>query len=210
MQESKEKIQSKSKDMKLEKETEAKPGREGEVKEVKPRRKKEGRKLSVSREKWQQMKEKAKLAEERLDRLLRLQAEFENYRKRVNRERNEFIQYAIEDLICDLLPVIDNFERAIESARQHDNSKALLQGVEMIYKQVHDVLVKRGLEKIEAVGKEFNPREHEAVMQVESENHPDNTIIEANLAGYRLKDKVIRPAMVKVSKKKAESDKNNI
>ena len=182
-------------------EIQSKSGGGADKKEVKPKSKKEGRRLSVSREKWQQMSEKAKLAEERFDRLLRLQAEFENYRKRVNKERNEFIQYAIEDLIYDLLPVIDNFERAIESARRHDNSKALLEGVEMIYKQVQDILVKRGLERIETIGKKFDPREHEAVMQVESEEHPDNTVIEESLAGYKLKNKVIRPAMVKASKK---------
>ncbi len=170
-------------------------------KKVKPKSKREGRRLSLSQEKWQETQEKAKLAEERFDRLLRLQAEFENYRKRVNRERGEFIRYALEDLICDLLPVVDNFERAIASAHQHDNSHALLQGVEMVYKQVRDILAKRGLERIETLGKKFDPREHEAVMQVESEEHPDNTVIEESLAGYKLKNKVIRPAMVKVSQK---------
>ncbi len=182
-------------------EIQSKPEEKMDKKNIKPKLKKEGRKLSVSREKWQQMREKAELAEERFDRLLRLQAEFENYRKRVNKERGEFIQYATEDFICDLLPVIDNFERAIESARRHDNSKALLQGVEMICKQVQDILVKRGLERIEALGKKFNPQEHEAVMHVESDEHSDNTVIEESLTGYKLKDKIIRPAMVKVSKK---------
>ncbi len=180
---------------------------EADKKKVKPKSKRGGRKLSLSQEKWQEISEKAKLAEERFDRLLRLQAEFENYRKRVNRERGEFIQYALEDFICDLLPVVDNFERAIASAHQHDNSPALLQGVEMIYKQVQDVLAKRGLEKIEALGKKFDPREHEAAMQVESKEHADNTVIEESLAGYKLKDKVIRPAMVKVSTKKAQRHK---
>ncbi len=186
---------------------EKQPGMERETgeEETKAKTRKKERKLSVSRERWQQMKEKAKLAEERFDRLLRLQAEFDNYRKRVNRERSEFVQYAVEDLICDLLPVMDNFARAIESARRHNNSQALLQGVEMICKQVEDVLVKRGLERIEAVGKTFDPREHEAVMQVEHEEHPDNTVIEENLRGYKLKNKVIRPAMVKVSKKPSNS-----
>ncbi|MCD5401565.1 nucleotide exchange factor GrpE [candidate division NPL-UPA2 bacterium] len=176
-------------------------------KKVKPKSKREGRKLSLSQEKWQETQKKAKLAEERFDRLLRLQAEFENYRKRVNRERSEFIQYALEDLICDLLPVIDNFERALASAHQHDNFHALLQGVEMVYKQVQDILVKRGLERIEALGKKFDPREHEAVMQVESEERPDNTVIEESLAGYKLKNKVIRPALVKVSQKPGERRK---
>ena len=173
--------------------------RETSEEKAKPKSRKRERKLSVSRERWQQLKEKAQLAGERFDRLLRLQAEFDNYRKRVNRERSEFVQYAVEDLICDLLPVMDNFERAIEAAHRHNNSQALLQGVEMICKQVEDVLVKRGLERIEAVGKKFDPREHEAVMQVESEEYPENTVIEEHLRGYKLKNKVLRPAMVKVS-----------
>lgn len=187
----------------LGKKEEIKSKREGETdkKKVKPKSKREGRRLSLSQEKWQETQEKAKLAEERFDRLLRLQAEFENYRKRVSREKSEFIQYALEDLICDLLPVVDNFERALASAHQHDNFQALLQGVEMVYKQVKDVLGKRELEKIETLGEKFDPREHEAVMQVESEEHPDNTVIEESLAGYKLKNKIIRPAMVKVSQK---------
>lgn len=190
------------------KEIQSKPEEGADKKGTSPELKKGGRRLSVSWEKWREMKEKAKLAEERFDRLLRLQAEFENYRKRINKERSEFIRYAVEDMIFNLLPVIDNFQRAIESAREHDNSQALLQGVEMVYKQVQDVLAKRGLERIEALGKRFDPREHEAVMQVESEERPDNTVIEESLAGYKLKKKVIRPAMVKVSKKKAQSDKD--
>lgn len=171
------------------------------TKEEKGSKKGSGR-VSISRKRWLGVKEKAKLAEERYERLLRLQAEFENYRKRANKERAEFLQYAIEDLICDLLPVMDNFERAIESARNCDNSKALLQGIEMVQKQMKETLRRKGLDKIESVGKEFNPNEHEAMEHIESDEHPESTVLEELQPGYRLKEKIIRPATVKVSKKK--------
>ena len=160
--------------------------------------------VSISRKRWQAVKEKAKLADERYERLLRLQAEFENYRKRANKERAEFLQYATEDLICDLLPVMDNFDRAIEAARSSHDSKALLQGIEMVQKQMKEVLGRKGLDRIDSMGKEFNPKEHEAMEHVESDEHPDNTVLEELQPGYRLKEKIIRPATVKVSKKKEE------
>ena len=171
------------------------------TREEKGSKKRSGR-VSLSRKRWLEVKEKAKLAEERYQQLLRLQAEFENYRKRANKERAEFLQYATEDLICTLLPVMDNFERAIEAAKNSDDSKALLQGIEMVQKQMKEVLGRKGLDRIDSMGKEFNPKEHEAMEHVESDEHPDNTVLEELQPGYRLKEKIIRPAIVKVSKKK--------
>lgn len=136
------------------------------------------------------------LAEEYLNRLQRLQADFENYRRRVNKEKEEFHKYASESLICSLLPILDNFERAI-AAGEGEN---LLSGVEMIFRQLKETLEKEGLCPIQAVKTEFDPNRHEAVMTVENDEHPDNTVIEEFQKGYLLKDKVIRPAMVKVSK----------
>ena len=136
------------------------------------------------------------LAEEYLNRLQRLQADFENFRRRVNKEKEEFHKYASESLICSLLPILDNFERAI-AAGEGGN---LLSGVEMIFRQLKEILEKEGLCSIQAVKTEFDPNRHEAVMTVENDEHPDNTVIEEFQKGYLLKDKVIRPAMVKVSK----------
>ena len=136
------------------------------------------------------------LAEEYLSRLQRLQADFENYRRRVNKEKEEFHKYASESLVCSLLPILDNFERAI-AAGEGEN---LLSGVEMIFRQLKEILEKEGLCSIQAVKTEFDPNQHEAVMTVENDEHPDNTVIEEFQKGYLLKDKVIRPAMVKVSK----------
>lgn len=157
-----------------------------------------------ARERLRQMWEKARLSDERLEDLRRLQAEFDNYRKRIARERNEFFQHATEDLICELLPVVDNFERAIHEAGKNSSPEGILQGVKIIYKELWSILKKRGLEKITAKGESFNPAQHEAIEHVETAEYPDNTVIEEVVRGYRIKGRVLRPAMVRVSKKVEE------
>jgi molecular chaperone GrpE len=155
-----------------------------------------------SRERLRQIWREARVANERLESLKRLQAEFDNYRKRVTKEKSELFQYVTEDLIYELLPTIDNFERAIYGIGKNGDQKTLLQGVEMIYKELCSVLKKRGLEKISAMGKEFDPSQHEAIEHVENIEQPENVVIEEVATGYRIKDKIIRPAIVKVSKRK--------
>lgn len=137
-------------------------------------------------------------AEEYFQRLARLQADFENYRRRTAREREELVKFATEQLIVSLLPVVDNFERALASGRE--NPDKLLEGVEMIYHQLFDLLAAEGLAPVPAAGEKFDPARHEAVSQVESSEHVDNIILEEFRRGYYLKDKVIRPAMVKVAR----------
>ncbi len=147
----------------------------------------------------QEIKAKTKESEEYLNMLQRLQADFENYKKRVDKERVEIIDYAVEDVIMQLLPIIDNLERAIESARDHEESNnALLEGVNMILNQILELLERLGVKEIEALDKEFDPHYHEAVMRVQDEDYPDNTIVEVLQKGYIMKSKVIRPSMVKV------------
>ncbi len=162
-----------------------------------------------SRERLRQIWEKARLADERLESLKRLQAEFDNYRKRIIKEKSELFQYATEDLICELIPIMDNFERAIYGIGKSSSRDTFLQGVEMIYRELCSVLKKRGLEKINAMGKEFDPSRHEAIDHVESTEQPENIVIEEVAAGYRIKDKIIRPAAVKVSKRIKEEDKKH-
>lgn len=142
------------------------------------------------------LEQQTALAEDYLTRLQRLQADFENFRRRVTKEKEDFAKYASESLICSMLPILDNFERALASGE----SGNLLTGVEMIFRQFKEVLEKEGLCPINAVDNPFDPNCHEAVMQVETDEHPDNTVIEEFQKGYLLKDKVIRPAMVKVAK----------
>lgn len=134
------------------------------------------------------------------DRFLRLAAEFENYKKRVAREREEFAKFAGEALILEFLPILDNLERALAAARVHENSEGLIEGVEMIQRLFLSTLEKVGVKPIEALGKEFDPNFHQAVLQVESHDGRDNIVVEEVQRGYLLENRVLRPAMVKVSK----------
>jgi molecular chaperone GrpE len=136
------------------------------------------------------------LAEEYLASLQRLQADFENFRRRTRQEREELLKYGAEGLICNLLPVLDNLERALNATGAETS---LQKGVEMIFQQFKETLAGQGLEPICAIGSEFDPTKHQAVMQVPSSEHPENHVVEEFQKGYLLKDKVIRPAMVKVA-----------
>jgi len=141
---------------------------------------------------------KAKV-DEHYDHLLRLQAEFDNYRKRTLKEKTEIIKYASERIIGELLPVLDNFERAASSAQLNPDFNAFSQGVDLIFRQLQTALGKEGLKAIESVGQPFDPNLHDAVLRVESDEHPENTVIEELQKGYYLKEKILRPSMVKVS-----------
>ncbi|MDR3541716.1 MAG: nucleotide exchange factor GrpE [Desulfosporosinus sp.] len=143
-------------------------------------------------------KAKAK-AEEHYDHLLRLQADFDNYRKRSQKEKTELIKYASERIVEDLLPVLDNFERAASAAKVNPDFAAFSKGVDLIFRQLQTALYKEGLKAMEAVGQPFDPNLHEAVLRVASEEHPENTVVEELQKGYYLKEKVLRPCMVKVS-----------
>lgn len=150
-------------------------------------------------EEWRQkVGEALARADELYGRLARLQADFENYRRRTRKEKEELWKYASEQIIVALLPVLDNFERALAAG---DNDPArVIEGVGMIYRQLQEVLTREGLSPIPARGEIFDPACHEAMMQQESGEHPDNTVLEELQKGYYLKDKVIRPAMVKVAR----------
>jgi molecular chaperone GrpE len=131
------------------------------------------------------------------DLLLRRQAEFENYRKRVERERSEFIQYASMEMVGSLLPVLDDFERAIKSGADPDSDYR--RGVELIYARLFDTLKKAGLEPIEAIGKDFDPNVHQAVVREERSDVPEHTVLDVFQSGDNFKGKLLRPAMVKVA-----------
>ncbi|WP_406659732.1 nucleotide exchange factor GrpE [Methanolobus sp. ZRKC3] len=138
------------------------------------------------------------------DKLLRLTAEFDNYRKRSIREKEEYRKFAVEQLIVELLEVHDNFERALDSAKQADETQAVIKGVEMVFKQFAAILEKEGLQKIECKGAEFDPHLHDAMLHIENPDNDDNTVMDVCKPGYYLHSKVIRPAMVTVSKKPEE------
>jgi molecular chaperone GrpE len=132
------------------------------------------------------------------DRLLRQAAEFDNYRKRVERDRRESAQFAAVDLVQDLLPVIDDFERALQI--EAPGAESYRQGLEIIHRALMEMLRKRGVTPIEAVGTNFDPQVHQAVSYEEAPDRRDGEVLEQFTRGYRLGDKLIRPAMVKVAK----------
>ena len=132
------------------------------------------------------------------DRLLRTAAEFDNYRKRIDRERRELSEYAGADILTGLLPIIDDLERALQAAG--GDAESYRRGVELIHKQMTDLLQRRGVKPIEAVGTQFDPRYHEAVMHEVSSEHREGEVMAELRRGYTLGDRLLRPATVKVAK----------
>jgi len=143
------------------------------------------------------IQEKNRLLEENTERLKRLQADFDNFRRRTRQEKEDLSSIVAQTLILELLPVLDNFERALSTASNQD-AGGVLSGIEMIYRQFSRALEKNGLAAIEAVGSAFNPEQHEAVMRVEDSEKEDGTVVEELQKGYVVRGKVIRPSMVKV------------
>ncbi|WP_181350609.1 nucleotide exchange factor GrpE [Thalassobacillus sp. CUG 92003] len=131
------------------------------------------------------------------NRLMRIQADYDNFKRRTQKEKEEDRKYKSKDLISELIPVLDNFERALQV--EGDSAKGFADGVEMVYQQFKSALEKEGVEEIPADGEEFDPHKHQAVMQVEDENYGSNVVVETMQKGYQLHDRVIRPAMVKVN-----------
>lgn len=143
-----------------------------------------------------------KLVEERdtlQDRLLRKQAEFENYKKRSERERAEYIQMASADLMRELLNVLDSFDLAVRNASERTADEDMLRGIDLVYKQLLDTLGRFGLKPVEAKGQVFDPNFHQAVTTVASADVPENTVVEELRRGYTLNGRLLRPAMVSVS-----------
>ncbi len=172
-------------------------------------RKKTEKKKKYTEKELKKLEEKSKLCDERHDQLLRLHAEFDNFKKRTTREYESLTKLANKRLISEILPVIDNFKRAIDSADKISNTKDIKNGIKLVLKQFEDILRQNGLEEIGADCTQFNPDKHEAVIQVETDKHPEDTVIEEVRTGYRLHGKVIRPSLVKVSKKVSKNKIKN-
>ena len=151
-----------------------------------------------------------KLVEERdslQDRLLRKQAEFENYKKRIERERSEYAQFASAELMRELLNAMDSFDLAIHSVgKENAGSENLLRGLDLIYKQFQDTLGRFGLKPIEAAGQPFDPNFHQAVSTVPTDEVEENTVVDELRRGYTLNGRLLRPAMVSVSKSGAGAE----
>lgn len=157
----------------------------------------------------QQLAAKEEEAKNNYDRFVRQVAELDNFKKRATREREEAIRFANEALIKDLLPILDNLERAVAHADGGGNGKPLIEGVEMVLKGFLDALGRHGVSQILAVGQTFDPAQHEAMAQVETDNPQPNTIVEEHHKGYMLRDRLLRPALVSVSKALKTQQKKN-
>ena len=137
--------------------------------------------------------------EESRDHYLRVLADFDNFRKRQRDEVKRRISIAKEDIINKLLPVIDNFKRALDSAEAQHSYESLVEGVSLTLRQINDILEKEGVQAIDSVGQEFNPELHEAMMRTETDEYPENTIIEEFEKGFIIDDRVLRPSRVRVA-----------
>jgi len=156
-----------------------------------------------------QLSAKEEEAKNNYDRYIRQVADLDNFKKRTAREREEQTRYANETLIRDLLPVIDNLERAIAHATSGGNGTPLVEGIDMVLKTFLDTLSKHGVQPVAAIGLPFDPAQHEALAQVENPEHQPNTVIEQHQKGYLMRDRLLRPALVTVSKAAISRDKKN-
>ncbi len=151
-----------------------------------------------------------KEAKESYDRFLRVSAEFENYKKRAAREMNDFRKFANESFVKAMLPVVDNLDRAIESSSNDDHAQnSVVEGVNMTLKEILKVFEQFNVRPFESLGKAFDPALHQAVMQEETDDHPENTVLNELQKGYMMHDRLLRPAMVVVSKTKEPENQEN-
>jgi len=157
----------------------------------------------------QQLQAKILEAKNNYDRFIRQVAELENFKRRSAKEREEAIRFANEGLIKDLLPILDNLERAVSHAASGDNGKSFTEGVEMILKAFLDVLAKHGVTQIAALGQPFDPSKHEAMAQIETTGHKHNSIVEEHHKGYLFRERLLRPALVSVAKALNLQEKKN-
>ena len=156
--------------------------------------------IVVSNELFQETVKLASQAAELKDRLLRAQADWDNSRKRILREKEDAVRHAGEDLLERLLPVLDNFEMGLQAAQTATDAKAIAQGFEMVQAQLRQFLREAGVESVEAVGQPFDPHRHEALGHHETDKYPEGHVITQMRKGYKLKDRLLRPASVFVAK----------
>jgi len=166
-------------------------------KEEKKEHKSEEKKIDEKENLSKQLEEKQKTIEELTDTLKRLQAEFENYKKRIDKEKAGFVKFAHADVIAEMLPVLDSFEIALKNT---NDKEKFIEGIKIIYAQFHSILEAEGLKPIKAVNEKFDPYKHEVLMKEESDK-PEGTILEEFQKGYMLNDGVLRHSKVKISGK---------
>ena len=157
--------------------------------------------ITLDKAEYEKLKDAARLCEEFKDKYLRAHAEYDNARKRFSKEKDEYVRFANEALLAEILYAVDNFDRALDHMNGTQKVESVLEGIKMIQKQFHLLLEQKGIKKIEAVGKKFDPALHEAIEHVEAEDDKDDIVIGEVQAGYLLNGRLLRPAAVKVGKK---------
>jgi molecular chaperone GrpE len=176
-----------------------------ELKTQKPKKKKEEIEKEIQELKIK-LEEKEKEAKENYDRMLRLAADLENYKKRALKEKEDWRKFANEDLIKAILPFVDNLERAVNHAEKVEDANVLIEGVRLTLQQLHQTLNKFGVSPVESVGKPFDPTIHEAMVVIETDQHEPNQVLEEFQKGYFLNDRLLRPATVSVAKLPKKED----
>ncbi|MHA1384567.1 MAG: nucleotide exchange factor GrpE [Candidatus Helarchaeota archaeon] len=147
-----------------------------------------------------QIEDYKKSAEENFERLQRAQADFENYKKILEKQKQDFVKYAEKNILLNILSIIDDFEITLNAIKNENNDKKIIEGFEIIHKKLIEFLEKEGVKSIKTVGEKFDPFLHEALLSEKTDEFPENTILQEIKKGYYLKDKVLRPALVKIAK----------
>jgi molecular chaperone GrpE len=162
-------------------------------------KKRRPRQVLINEDRLNELEEKEKKAEEYYGHYLRARADLDNLRKRVQRDKEDFVRFANERLLSEVIPILDNFERAFTAAEKVPATHNFALGVEMILKQLRDTLAKYGVEELHPQGEPFDPAKHEAADTVETTEHPDHTVVEVLRRGYMLNGRVVQPAVVRVA-----------
>ncbi|MFH1395180.1 MAG: nucleotide exchange factor GrpE [Candidatus Omnitrophota bacterium] len=167
------------------------------------KRKKKGT-VKISEEEFEALKQKSGERDDYYNKWLKVHAEYENTRRRMQKEKEDYLKFANESIIAQLFSIVDNFDMALAAMDKAEDKEAVMDGIKLVQKEFHKVLEDRGVKKIETDVKQFDPHFHEAVLAVETADHPDGMILEEMRAGYVLNDRLLRAAQVKVAKNTAE------
>ena len=162
--------------------------------------------IVLSESEFEELKKKADERDELYNRWMKVHADYENTRKRMEKEKLGYVKFANEMLIGNLFPIVDNFDMALLAMDTAKDKEAVMDGIRLVQKEFHKVLEDNGVEKIKTDGEQFDPHVHEAVLAVESDEHSDGMVTEEVRAGYKLNDRLLRPAQVKVAKNKGEDN----
>jgi molecular chaperone GrpE len=163
------------------------------------RARKKPRQVLINEDQLKELEERSKKADEYYGHYVRARADLDNFRKRAQREREDFVKFANEQLLSEIIPIMDNFERAFTAAEKVPETHNFALGVEMILKQLRDALARYGAETIDPAGQPFDPAKHHAAEPVPTTEHPDNTVVEVLQRGYLLNGRVVQPALVRVA-----------